>query len=120
MEKLHNATWEPNTPPTNDGGAIGLLLYILFSPAAYFLKYDKLHKHIEATERATGRIMDKPASGVIAVLTPFAFAFIIFISLIIFWPLGLLAIVVFWGTLIYLEYNWQKAMNAHIDFHTFG
>ncbi|RMG31290.1 MAG: hypothetical protein D6732_14935 [Methanobacteriota archaeon] len=89
----------------------------MFSPAAIFLKFDKLYQHIKSTEYLIGTKLKKPVSGLTAVGVPFGLFIAGIFLLFIVPPLALVvwvAIPVIW---IYVEAQWQEAMNAHIDFH---
>lgn len=102
---------------------LGLVLLIVFAPAAFFLKYDHLHKHLKEFHGQTDKLSPSPLkfigvwiiSGFLGFFSVFGGLFLGSLSYII------LPILIAIGSFLYLvllEKQWQEALNTHIDHHS--
>ncbi len=117
MKKLTRMT-HPEWEPRMQDPVLMLIVFWLFSPITYYLKYQQLHEHLtrihherEDVPPAGGNILLYSIGGGFLTLV----LFIVF--LFIFFPISFLILIGYILMLAYFEYNWQESLNKHIVKH---
>ena len=103
--------------------ALGLLLFLIFSPIAVFFKYNQFYKHMTQRHTDEANLPPKPLYVVLVIIIPYALSYLLpslayagDFDLLFFNPWSLLT---FASPLLmlYFENKWQNSLNEHIRNH---